>query len=623
MRTSVVISLVIFFNIISAVYGQGIFPEELPDVLPERFRIELNMDSVSYYSEHKKEAKENRGNSISYINQFTEKDLFESGTIGYNYDIIEQYLNNIIQKITSTEFIKKYNIHVYPSLETEMNAYALPHDGTILFNVHNFIYLKNEAEVAYILAHEIGHLIQKHNATEEWLNYMNSFDFFAGKKRKYEKASQNAEIDADHKAALMLAASGYNNEAALSVELLFTKLETNLKNYKAYKKNIYLKTHPPSMERLDSAKVWITESVGKDYLVDKLLFSKIKEGARMHSIKNAFKSHDYFSCLELAFEGYLSEVNPEYIYYVSESTRRLMYNKTLKYNRNIFSAYYNNMFALEFPNRIDKNIFLSEGQDSIMTVLRKQRIYNTQKFFNYFVQLSMDNNGTEALLTKGLYDYSSSKGKKKEFLNQYVSKNGQFKEFAENLITPKKLSDKKSLYVFNSIYAYTCQGKKPIKLYFLEKDLRFKFDSLSSYMYDERCPVIFKEHKTVYSQLQSNLKESIFLNNLSNLVSPLLTKKENLTILSPELGTYLIKNEYSTFQYIDFTYQLCANSGVTALAMVVARTYVQPTAFLSKSILYNRNKKKCIGLNKTTAGKLTLNAYKYKLKKDLAKTNFR
>lgn len=144
------------------------------------------MDSVHYYTIHKRDAKTNLDNSLLYINQFTKKDVFENGTIAYNYDIIEDYLNKIIQKITSEEFIKKYNIHVYPSKETEINAYAM-YDGTILFNVHNFIYLNTEAEVAYILAHEIGHLIQDYKANYEWLDYMNSYDMFNDKKGNMKK----------------------------------------------------------------------------------------------------------------------------------------------------------------------------------------------------------------------------------------------------------------------------------------------------------------------------------------------------------------------------------------------------------------------------------------------------
>lgn len=611
---SLKIVLVFYLSLFSNfLISQNIFPESQPKVLPEKFKINLDMDSVHYYTIHKRDAKTNLDNSLLYINQFTKKDVFENGTIAYNYDIIEDYLNKIIQKITSEEFIKKYNIHVYPSKETEINAYAM-YDGTILFNVHNFIYLNTEAEVAYILAHEIGHLIQDYKANYEWLDYMNSYDMFNDKKRKYEKASQNIEIDADNKAAFMLTASGYDNQSGFFVEQLFLNLETNLKNYNNYRQRRYLKTHPPSQERLDSLKEWVPlMNNGKNYLVDSLLFQKIKAEARIHSMKNNMESHSYFDCLELALEGYLSEGTNEQAYYIAESLRRLLYSKKFKSNKQIFSGIYKNMLSYNYLDKIVNGIYITPHNDTILQNLKKLRIYNTQKFFDYFLSIVPENEVPEILLTKGLNNYAISKGKKTDLLAQYISADGKHKLFIDELIHPSKYEQQKSLYVFNKVTAYNCESKKPIKLYFLEKDLTHQFDSLSNDFYMNKCPVEIKEHKSTQSLLDTDLQESIFLNNLSNLVSPLSKINQNLTILSPELGSYLAKNKYSSFQYVNFDYQVCVSAGATVAIIVLTGSSPTPTMFLARTIEYNKNKKTCIGTYNVNVGNLTLNAYKRKL----------
>ena len=82
--------LLITLSAFTLVKGQKLFPDTLPNTLPDRFRIVLDMDSVSFYTKHKKEAKANLDNSLLYLNQFSKKDIFESGTIAYNYEISKQ-----------------------------------------------------------------------------------------------------------------------------------------------------------------------------------------------------------------------------------------------------------------------------------------------------------------------------------------------------------------------------------------------------------------------------------------------------------------------------------------------------------------------------------------------------
>lgn len=591
--------------------SQSIFPEKLPAVLPSRFNIELDNDSISFFSKQKNKSKVVNDRSLLYINQFTKKDLFESGFVAWNYDTIENYLNEIVAKLIPNEMILEFNIHVYPSTDADFNAAAMS-DGTILFNVHNFIYLNTEGEVASIIAHEIGHVLQEYHSGAEWLDYMNSFDMFNLKRRKYVLKSQFNEMDADYVSSTLIESSGYSNTSALNVFKLFSKIENSSINRVNYQPNRYLKTHPTSKERMDSAVVWVQNEKGVNFLVDSLMFYRIKKDSRINSIQNLFKKHLYYGCFELALEGYLVDGGNDYAYYVAESLRRLLYQELLKPNQILFSGIYKNMFAYNYLDRIAKDVFFSRYNEEILNELKSKRIYSVQKFFEYFMNTVSEEDNKEILLTKGLYEHKKSK-KNINNLNKYVEKNGKYKLFVQELITPTKVTQPKSLYVFNTVSVQNCEGKKKVHHYFLEKDLEYQFDSLSGVIFREKCPVKDNKYIGVRNHLNTNLEESFFLYNLSNLVFSKKSTKFNLTELSPELGEYLVSNNYSSFQYIDYYYEACLSTGASILLGVVAGVSVPSNMYMSKIIEYKKAKKSCIGYYMVTGGKLTSMDHKYRL----------
>lgn len=74
------------------------------------------------------------------------------------------YLNNIMNNLTLSSD-KPYVYNGYKLIlvhNSSFNAYALP-GGIIIINDGVFKHLKNEDQIAAILAHEIGHIQEKHN----------------------------------------------------------------------------------------------------------------------------------------------------------------------------------------------------------------------------------------------------------------------------------------------------------------------------------------------------------------------------------------------------------------------------------------------------------------------------
>lgn len=604
-------------------FGQEIFPTELPEKFPERFIINLNIDSVDYYTNNKKEAKTNKINSLSYLGQFSHKEIFESGLIGLNYDVIEDYLNNIAENLISKELLTQLNIHIYPSLENEVNAYAI-NDGTILFNLSNFLYLESEAEVAYILAHEIGHQISENNSEIEWIDYI--IKNRSKNKKAYESASQNTEIDADKKAIDMLLISGYNKNAAISTEEFFISLENKRKQLLLYTKNGYLKTHPPSIERLDSAKLWINgENGGSNYIIDSTLFQNIKKDCRLHTLKNAMKSHEYFQAFEISLEGYLTEVDSsEYSYYIAESLRRLIYTKQINKNKTLYSGIYKGMFQLGLYNILDEKLYHNKSIESRKVELAKNRVFTYYQVFNYFTNksINININDSRPILTKGLFDYSEKK-KNIAFLKKYIEMNGPYSEYIRQLINPKETTSKpyKSLLVFNQVYATSCNGKK-LNHYFLEQSFNDDINNLTKESYNELCPYPNKKYIYTGKEIKTNYAESIFYKNLTRLTAYDPKGTFNFGIVSPELGQYIIDNDYTTMQVFDVLYVKCANPGITVLAAVGAGVYVQPTKYAISYLMYNMKTKKIVAEQKITTGDLSINSFKYKLNYFLGKRNY-
>jgi len=88
------------------------------------------------------------------------EDFFLKGNVYVGWDKMEQYLNKIMQKILPDSLKGNPDIHVYPTRITEINACAM-FDGSIYFNIGLFANVTNEASIAIILGHELGHYLMK------------------------------------------------------------------------------------------------------------------------------------------------------------------------------------------------------------------------------------------------------------------------------------------------------------------------------------------------------------------------------------------------------------------------------------------------------------------------------
>ncbi len=87
--------------------------------------------------------------------------LLLSGMVSFN-DPITNYLNRIIDVLLKDEPELRKLVRVYTMKSTVMNAFAT-NQGIIFVNVGLLARVKNEAELAFVLAHEITHIEEKHS----------------------------------------------------------------------------------------------------------------------------------------------------------------------------------------------------------------------------------------------------------------------------------------------------------------------------------------------------------------------------------------------------------------------------------------------------------------------------
>ncbi len=99
-----------------------------------------------------KSAKEYSPFLVSMLNQ---------GRILYGTEM-NQYLDNIKEKLLINHPQLQQEVHVYILQSTIVNAYSLP-NGTVLVTMGMLAQVTNEAELAFVLAHEIAHYSEHHD----------------------------------------------------------------------------------------------------------------------------------------------------------------------------------------------------------------------------------------------------------------------------------------------------------------------------------------------------------------------------------------------------------------------------------------------------------------------------
>lgn len=157
-------------------------------------------------------------------NYFLHK-LLNGGSILYSGPLYE-YVNKVADSLLVKDPELRKEIRIFITLSSSVNAFAL-NNGYIFINLGLIAHMQNEAQLAYIIAHEISHYTQKHSFKE----YKKVSDIVKKSNKKLEEElgiynendfdllinhySRTQESEADLTGLSLFAASSYQQQQAV------------------------------------------------------------------------------------------------------------------------------------------------------------------------------------------------------------------------------------------------------------------------------------------------------------------------------------------------------------------------------------------------------------------------
>ncbi|MCI4670301.1 MAG: M48 family metallopeptidase [Bacteroidia bacterium] len=202
---------------LSAQFEGSYMPIKFEGPIPEDILQRTEAKTLSEISQNEGDLSENEAREFFTISNYALRQAFLTGNVFFN-DEISEYLNNIVDHLLFQEPELRSQIKVYATRFSTPNA-ACWRNGTIFFNISLFPYLDNEAEVAYVLAHEITHFKKKHSLQQFKRSSRRQAGLFAkGQEldRLFEelKFSRSNELEADLAGLELLKGSAFDIRAA-------------------------------------------------------------------------------------------------------------------------------------------------------------------------------------------------------------------------------------------------------------------------------------------------------------------------------------------------------------------------------------------------------------------------
>ncbi len=245
--------------------------------------------------------------------------MLQNGRIIYGTEM-NQYLDNIKEKLLVNYPQLQQEIHIYVLQSSIVNAYSLP-DGTVLVTMGMLAQVTNEAELAFVLAHEIAHYSEHH--TRDY-NTKGKNNDAVSRYMRYHQFSREQEFAADR-----VGLTTYYKDSPYSYEILdglfdvllysdlpfdeipFQRSEVET-NFYQFPDNYFLKTvanipdrsniidtlltHPNVEKRRTIAKGLVnnlSNAGRKTFVQPEEQFTRLRNVARFACIDQFLINHDY------------------------------------------------------------------------------------------------------------------------------------------------------------------------------------------------------------------------------------------------------------------------------------------------------------------------------------------
>ena len=163
-------------------------------------------------------------------------DLFLSGAVYFN-DILTKYVNEVADQLLRND-LQRQEIQIYVTKFDLPNATTW-HNGSIFVNIGLLRRLENEAQLAFVLAHEMTHFYQKHNLQQykKSKHLENHEHSHSSNERLFERLeyAREHEFEADILGLEFLMTSEYDAREAIRVLEILEKADKDI-----YSENIDL-----------------------------------------------------------------------------------------------------------------------------------------------------------------------------------------------------------------------------------------------------------------------------------------------------------------------------------------------------------------------------------------------
>lgn len=290
------------------------------------------------------------------------------------------YLDKLVKLLKFDKILNK-PVEVRIVREPSFNAYVYE-DGIIYIHIGLLANVDSEAELAAVLSHELGHIVHQHTykrflhekeylknqgTINAWTNNFSNMIASAVNRKDYSNNLVEQEEEADAFAFNVIKNSDYDFSAFNSLFRKFSDMDDKYKNSLQYKRSwFYIKTHPNSKKRMQAA-LSATDSSAKKpgFLLDSALFSRIRQQAVDESLNLLFEALDFDECLETAFKQHLFFPKDEfYLFYLTESTRRLMAADDTYAEKLFISGNYKSGFCKAKPGLTPTAIYTEQKMKS-------------------------------------------------------------------------------------------------------------------------------------------------------------------------------------------------------------------------------------------------------------------
>jgi Zn-dependent protease with chaperone function len=556
----------------SSFINDSLFEYRFPDKLPAIDNVDANKLYQLLYKKNAKKFKNPINKRYSEAISFDRKYLTENGFIYLGWDDLESYLNRVLQKILPDSLKNDSLIHVFPSRMTDANACCMG-DGSILFNIGMLASIKDEAGIAIILGHELGHYINgdmmnvflRKSKTHSLLNEMipEKRNAYILKNLKY---SREEEQKADGIGFALAAAAGYDVESGLknfsifSVTAKITSLSI-IKDTDEDSQSENYSTHPLLEKRIDYLNEFIKTNLlkGKTFLLSPQQFYSLKKKASQECIHLLMERMNYESAIKIAFVNYLyNPEDPANYYFLAENLRRYLYIYKGKSNASFLDYLLPNIGDKDVSQHLyflypDKD-FVDKAKSNPVFQLRDSMGKLTNMLaYNYFLTKAIGAGFHECYLNAALFFMKDSL-KKDSLLRLYLSfRDVKQREFALAFQQNSLYDSSAWTQPVLSFNSYSCRNREfsgEYTEYFISEKMLGEYQQAlykitSSYFPKKKnyslelssCSPIN------YFQLMS-VRQTIQLLNYYNIKSP------ELFILQPEYWYLCRKMQSNTFEFL-------------------------------------------------------------------------